>query len=413
MTKRKTATNSDLVSIPGATDISINETGDEMDDELSDPEIAAIEESNELDSLLGELTGGSLLDAHVNVYRHMQDSISMEYCYRCSVKEFSQDKLREKYGGGKYQIRVYSRKVAGGPKRMMAKPDIFLAAPIVAEVPANASGNMQDVITRMEYNHKIAMLQLHNEILQKQGGGSGGNSILEVIGVLAQVKDLFGGGQKSSVSELAESIRAVKELSGEFNNGEGGGKPTDMQTVLEAGKLFMPLIADAMKNKPQQSTPPVQLPARIQKPSLSPAEVFNNPTPPVKSISADEQAALNYARTQEFDFETEAGMKFFLTLLLLKAKRNVDPVLQADYIAANCTDQQLQQLDDFLALPNWLEVLSQVNPEVAEYAEWFTAMRDAYMADSDSAPIAQSAGDVAHKGPEQSAQAAIDNPPAP
>lgn len=76
----------------------------------------------------------------------------------------------------------------------------------------------------------------------------------------------------------------------------------------------------------------------------------------------------------------ESVLKKHIMQLMLCAKADTDPISVIDMMTALLTEEQHLELQAFLNNETWLTQLTLIYPDVANYSDWFTLLREEYLA---------------------------------
>lgn len=297
-----------------------------------------------------------------------------EWCDDYPVPDFESGgfrMIRETWGPGDYEIRLYGVN-ARGMYGVLAKPRVTVApSPNAVKVAPAAPAVSPELLAMMrqmqEQNAAIvsALSQRPDPMANMQ----------TTFAILAQAKDLFGGGsQKSSIGEIVAAMRELRAVNEEINPAPPG-DPDNPMSLLPG---VFDLVKSAMENRAQvaATAPPV---------TLSPAFV-----PPV-SLPATIAAAPVALPASEQPSNVDPNAMNVLTLMTLRAQFNelcalADRNADASEGAAMLYEKLPDDMIPLLRAPNWFEMLQQFVPEAATDARraWLTAARDIALRDFDA-----------------------------
>lgn len=211
----------------------------------------------------------------------------------------------------------------------------------------------------------------------------------EMISMVAALTTAMNGrpvaapGPAASVTEQLQGFREMmkfaRDMGGEFGGGDDDepGALGVLKSLTPWAGVFEKLLT-GMQNRPALPAPPMQRPPmrrRIMPPnpnlagaSAQPSVVTAQPAPPVNPKTPEDAAML--LKIVEFSNE----------LITLK-NNGADPAVIGKQIPDALTPEIESRVLDLLERPDWFKTLSGFNPLVREHEEFFTKVRDAFMAE--------------------------------
>ena len=267
-------------------------------------------------------------DTGVKIKVSKQGPKGPEYCF--STEELDEDYIQQYFGGGRYVLRIYVN-----DQFQRSVPLNIADRKMIPNGPAQAASADNQVLEMMREHNKTLLV-----ILQSA---------------------LSGGGNRSSVSELSEAIKALG-----FQNGAGTGSDKIVDAIFKGMELadraggkgdwktelfsvireVAPGAMEIMKNNNNQPRP---------SPALTPG------SPPVPVPVTDEHAQIRQV----------------LTYLKAQCMAGVDPGLIVEWTVSHAHDPQYQYFIGY-ALNTPLESIIQVDPEMGRepYKPWLESIID-------------------------------------
>lgn len=335
------------------------------------------QEESELDRVFAELGGESSLDAKVMVYRIRKDSPKDIFMFECLPPEFSLQTLAEKYGGGKFRVRVYVRR-ENGQRSLAANQIVEIEPPLVGAIPGSSTGTpANDTMTRL-----LEKLDRLTETRQLDANPAVNpmQQFKEIITMASLMREAFGGApavaQTSSPLEMLKMMRELKEVGADLFGGNGGGSvQSDFALLANTARDFLPVIREAIQQPPQPvalaQIPQVPQPARAPMPQTR-TPLQTNPATPKPS--------------QE-DQEMSLMISLYLKQLARKAAENADPAPQADALLDLIPESALPDFLAKLERDDWFTGLTQLQQTIAPHRAWFDRLRAEILAQfEDDAP---------------------------
>lgn len=304
--------------------------------------------------------------AEVNVYRMVNGA--REYCRKFRPDEFedgSFDMLREMFGPGEYELRLYStdpvtRKFSVRNLTRIKISDV--KATMRSELPSGLS----QVLTTIAQGQQQMLSAL---VEMKQAPAKDPmEEMSKMLAMMTAMREAMGlnqqpqGREKSSIGEIVSAIRELR----------GAAEELTPQADKEPDSLIgmLPKVLELVKSgqQAQQGADtglggmyPQAAPEPVLSPVTIPASMIPNP--------ANEE-------TDNVKITTAFKLRAYLKALVDMAKAN-DPVPKAaQFVYEKLPDDLL----DMMELPAWFEMLASVAPEVRDHKDYITQVRDAALA---------------------------------
>lgn len=347
-------------------------TGLHPDDQpLTDPQLPATVdpdyEETATDRVSAMLAQASGYDrAEVNVYRMVNGA--REYCRKFRPDEFedgSFDMLREMFGPGEYELRLYStdpvtRKFSVRNLTRIKISDV--KTPTRAELPSGLSQVLSTIAQGQE--RMLTALVEMKQAPQKDPM----EEMTRMLGMMTAMREAMGLNQtqareKSSIGEIVAAIRELR----------GAAEELTPQTEKEPDSLvgMLPKVLELVQTGQQaQQSAPQDLSGMI--PQGDPGAVLSPVTIPPSMIPTP----ANSTEDEPVKITTAFKLRAYLKALIDMAKAN-DPVPKAaQFVYEKLPDDLL----DMMELPAWFDMLASVAPEVRDHREYITKVRDAALA---------------------------------
>lgn len=305
--------------------------------------------------------------AEVNVYRMVNGA--REYCRKFRPDEFedgSFDMLREMFGPGEYELRLYATDPATRKFTVRNLTRIKISevkTPARAELPSGLSQVLSTIAQGQE--RMLTALVEMKQAPQKDPM----EEMSRMLTMMTAMREAMGLNQtqareKSSIGEIVSAIRELR----------GAAEELTPQTEKEPESLvgMLPKVLELVQagQQAQQSAPP-DLSGMM--PQGDPGAVLSPVTIPPSMIQTP---AANTTEDEPVKLTTAFKLRAYLKALIDMAKAN-DPVPKAaQFVYEKLPDDLL----DMMELPAWFEMLASVAPEVRDHREYITKVRDAAMA---------------------------------
>lgn len=342
------------------------------DQPLTDPQLPATVEpdyeetaTDRVSAMLAQASGYDR--AEVNVYRMVNGT--REYCRKFRPDEFedgSFDMLREMFGPGEYELRLYStdpvtRKFSVRNLTRIKISDV--KTPARAELPSGLSQVLSTIAQGQE--RMLTALVEMKQAPQKDPM----EEMSRMLTMMTAMREAMGLNQtqtreKSSIGEIVAAIRELR----------GAAEELTPQTEKEPDSLvgMLPKVLELVQAGQQaQQSAPQDLSGMI--PQTDPGAVLSPVTIPPSMIQTP---AANSTEDEPVKITTAFKLRAYLKALIDMAKAN-DPVPKAaQFVYEKLPDDLL----DMMELPAWFEMLASVAPEVRDHKDYITKVRDAAMA---------------------------------
>lgn len=310
--------------------------------------------------------------AEVNVYRMVNGA--REYCRKFRPDEFedgSFDMLREMFGPGEYELRLYStdpvtRKFSVRNLTRIKISDVKTAPR--AELPSGLSQVLSTIAQGQE--RMLTALVEMKQAPQKDPM----EEMTRMLGMMSAMREAMGLNQqpqtreKSSIGEIVSAIRELRGAAEELTP-QADKEPDSLVGMLP--KVLELVTAGQQAQQAQQTMQP-DLSGMI--PQADPGAVLSPVTIPA-SMAQPLQSTQSTEGDEPVRITTAFKLRAYLKALIDMAKAN-DPVEKAaQFVYEKLPDDLL----DMMELPAWFDMLASVAPEVRDHRDYITKVRDAAM----------------------------------
>lgn len=287
------------------------------------------------------------------------------YCDTFTSSEITRDLIKNSFGAGLYKVKGFRAngtylkqfrvKVATDPKETQPaaatsnnSPTNFLEMMQLMDERRTKARN--ELLTIMAPVIAAAIPALFNK-------GSSGNSVQDAVALAAGLKQLNGDGNNQT--QMMDLMFKAMEFAKDSASGKGSDSWVDI--AKDAVSNLSPLIANRFGGQPAAPAVSVAQPQiqQLAAPVVQTAQALQ----PKEGEPVGVMALLPWARQT-------------LAYLAEKAKANKDAGLYADWLLDNGPPGvDLAPFIQYLAAPNWWDVLQQFSPGVAPYEGWFGSLR--------------------------------------
>lgn len=302
--------------------------------------------------------------AEVNVYRMVNGA--REYCRKFRPDEFedgSFDMLREMFGPGEYELRLYStdpvtRKFSVRNLTRIKISDV--KTPARAELPSGLSQVLSTIAQGQE--RMLTALVEMKQAPQKDPM----EEMTRMLGMMTAMREAMGlnqqpqGREKSSIGEIVSAIRELR----------GAAEELTPQTEKEPESLMgmLPKVLELVKTG-QQAQQGADMGLGGMMPQPEQESVLSPVTLPPSMAQAQPE-------DEPVKISTAFKLRAYLKALIDMAKAK-DPVPKAaQFVYEKLPDDLL----DMMELPAWFDMLASVAPEVRDHREYITQVRNAALA---------------------------------
>ena len=305
--------------------------------------------------------------AEIKVYR--MNSGQMEYCQGFKPSEFEEgnfDMLRDRFGAGEYQIRLYAEHPVHKKMCVRNSVKIKIAENRMDVTTTGGLGSGMAQVLQTIAQGQQQMLEALVSIKQAPAKDPM-EEMTKMMGMMSMMREAMGmnqpqGREKSSIGEIVSAIRELRGAADEIAPQDK--EPDGLMSVLPK---MLELVSKGQQSQQeaQQAVhfPPVQLPPSFQAPA--------QPEP-------QEQPQAQPQTQEESDMKmfTAIKLKSYLKTLIDLAVKKTPVDTAAEFVYEKIPDE----LIEIMALDNWFDLLSFVAPDVKDHKEWLQQVRDTALA---------------------------------
>jgi len=321
-----------------------------------------------VDNLLLDFKG--MESAEVRIHRVLPNN-KYSYIETVHPSEFRFDDLRDKHGGGNFRLYVYGLD-EDGRKQLRAAPYFTVEKPKETITPQVMQQNTSD-IAQVVAQSMAGLGQLMTQGFENIGKLIIQNQQPQIDPMIMQqnmlqnmltMKQLIGGDQKpveqpGALEKALEMLQKGMELGKGLSEVKGEANTTDV--LLEVIRNFGPPLMAGMAQQ-QAARPPMQ-------------PTQQTPAPPIPPVPPLQPSASNQPVPESDDMNMiqKQRMKMGVQFMVDAAKQNLDHLTYANLVLDTLSDEEIDALF-FNPEVDPIKVLAEVNPEVAQYHEWFSGV---------------------------------------
>jgi hypothetical protein len=318
-----------------------DDTDTVIDGRFDDVSEIEMENDDELATILEQI-GSDRGDVvyTLNIYR-LPPTGKKIWLYECDATEPQKEKLRDEYGGGKFEFWLRKN------NRIFARPKVLIEAP--RNIKNNSNNNegarhennmhQADIISLIQAANKSVLEAVAKLVAPTQSVESPFDQMKSMVSLMNEMKSFTT--NESQETDPFKNIKEVLELKKLFG-GSGEGETNNADVLMAAIEHIGGPLSEMTKN-------------------AAPASLKSGQ----KNRPVKQQAPQPTPTKQDDEMN---GLKMGIKLMVSAAKRNDDPAPYVDIILERMEPEQVQV---FLTDENAMDLLITVNPEVANHPKWF------------------------------------------
>ena len=304
--------------------------------------------------------------AEIKVYR--MNAGQMEYCQGFKPTEFEDgnfDMLRDRFGAGEYQIRLYAEHPIHKKMGVRNSVKIKIAENRMDTTTGGLGSGMAQVLQTIAQGQQ-QMLEALVSIKQAPPKDSM-EEMSKMLTMMATMREAMGmnqpqGREKSSIGEIVSAIRELRGAADEIAPQDK--EPDGLMSVLPKMLELVSKGQESQQASQQMAQfPPVQLPPSFQ----APAQPEPQEQPQAQPVTQEES---------DMKMFTAIKLKSYLKTLIDLAVKKTPVTTAAEFVYEKIPDE----LIEIMALENWFDLLSFVAPDVKDHKEWLQQVRDTALA---------------------------------
>jgi hypothetical protein len=300
--------------------------------------------------------------SQLRVYRKRQGHL--DWCDTYTPEQFEEGDLpmlRDTWGPGDYELRLYGKHPVTGKYGIVAKTSVTIAQALKTAPDLRRDDGLAQVLATIAEGQR-AMLQALTERPQAKDPTE---EMTKMLGLMVTMRQAMGidAQPRSQITEIVSAIRELREASEEINPDK---EPPD--SLLGA----LPQVLDVVKAGMAQQQPQAQpMPLVELPPSMASA-----PTPQPEPVYQAVQQPQPNQEQEVFNPLVLIQLKAYLKTLLNMAQTKKAIEAGAKFVY----DKMPDEIVELMTLDNWFELLLEVAPECKSHKEWLTQVRDQALA---------------------------------
>jgi len=294
----------------------------------------------------------------LRVYRKRQGHL--DWCETYTPEQFEDGDLpmlRDSFGPGDYELRLYGRHPKTGKYGIVAKSSVTIAQALKTAPDLRRDDGLTQVLATIADGQR-QMLQALTERPQAKDPTE---EMSKMLGLMAMMRQAMGldSQPRSQITEIVSAIRELREASDEINP-----EKEAPESLLGALPKMLEVVQAGMA---QQQAQPQPMPLVELPPSM------NVPIPPQPQPQPQPQPETQpQGENEVFNPLVILQLKAYLRTLLKMAqdKKTVEAGAQFVY------DKLPDEIVELMGLDAWYDLLYEVAPGVEEHKAWLTQVRD-------------------------------------
>ena len=295
------------------------------------------------------------------------DKGSLVWCDTYTPEQFEAGDLpmlRDTYGPGDYELRLYGPHPVTGKHGVIAKTRVIIAAAVKGAPDPRRDDGLTQVLATIADGQR----QMLQALTERPAPKDPTEEMSKMLSLMAMMRQAMGidTQPRSQITEIVSAIRELREASHEINPDKEPesllGALPQMLDVVKAG------MAQQQAQTAQQPLPQIALPPSIANAPM-PQALTQAATQPKVNLTPNPQPE---GEQPVFNPLVILQLKAYLRSLL-KMAENKKPV---DIGAQFVYDKMPDEIVELMGLDNWLELLIEVSPDAEKYSAWLTEVRN-------------------------------------
>lgn len=338
--------------------------------EKTEDDLEADEQSEIGVRIKNAIAGSAKDDVRISVYRTNQDTRKLQFVDNLPphlLENGDLRYLRNTYGSGDYELRVVGR------RGILARIQAGIAdipKPIITQESGMSTALEKTLSAILESQQRLTDALMHRPDPSAE--------MAKTLGLMVSMREAMGLNQApiapapsanptTMLAELVGAIKTLREVSAEVN------PPPASDDPLALLPQILSVAQTAMLSKQSQPQPQLQPQSQHQQ---------NDLTYPTINVPQSAQEIVAPLSQENITQSTETGdMTNPMAMMIVKgyilklcsmanAKESIEK--GAQYVYEKIPDDMLEMLE----LPNWFEMLSEIDPKVLNCKDWFIAVRN-------------------------------------
>jgi hypothetical protein len=305
--------------------------------------------------------------SQLRVYRKRQGHL--DWCDTYTPEQFEEGDLpmlRDTWGPGDYELRLYGKHPVTGKYGIVAKTSVTIAQALKTAPDLRRDDNgLQQVLATIAEGQR-AMLQALTERPQQKDPTE---EMTKMLGLMVTMRQAMGidAQPRSQITEIVSAIRELREASDEINP-----EKESNDSLLGALPKVLEMVQTGMSQQQPQAQPMpfVELPPSIASAPIPQPQPQPQPQPiqqPNPQPNED-QAVFNPLVI----LQLKAYLKTLINMA--QSKKSVEAGAKFVY------DKMPDEIVELMTLDNWFDLLLEVAPECKPHQDWLTQVRDQALA---------------------------------
>ena len=292
----------------------------------------------------------------LRVYRKRQGHL--DWCETYTPEQFEEGDLpmlRDTFGPGDYELRLYGRHPKTNKYGVVARTNVTIAQALrTAPDPRRDDGLTQVLATIAD-----GQRQMLQALTERPAPKDPTEEMSKMLGLMAMMRQAMGldSQPRSQITEIVSAIRELREASDEINP-----EKEAPESLLGALPKVLEVVQAGMA---QQQAQPQPMPLVELPPSM------NVPIPPQPQPQPHPENQPQ-GENEVFNPLVILQLKAYLRTLLKMAQENKSIDVGAQFVY----DKMPDEIVELMGLDSWLELLIEVAPESKKHEAWLTQVRD-------------------------------------
>ena len=290
----------------------------------------------------------------LRVYRKRQGHL--DWCETYTPEQFEEGDLpmlRDSFGPGDYELRLYGRHPKTGKYGIVAKSSVTIATALRTAPDTRRDDGLTQVLATIADGQR----QMLQALTERPAPKDPTEEMSKMLGLMAMMRQAMGldSQPRSQITEIVSAIRELREASDEINP-----EKEAPESLLGALPKMLEVVQAGMSQQQAQAQPMplVELPPSIASAPIPQPQPQPNPQP------NEEQAVFNPLVILQ--------LKAYLKTLINMAQSKKPIETGAQFVYEKMPDE----IVELMALDNWFDLLGEVAPESKAHKEWLTQVRD-------------------------------------
>lgn len=298
--------------------------------------------------------------SQLRVYRKRQGHL--DWCDTYTPEQFEEGDLpmlRDTWGPGDYELRLYGKHPVTGKYGIVAKTSVTIAQALKTAPDLRRDDNgLQQVLATIAEGQRAMLQALTERPAQKDPA----EEMTKMLGLMVTMRQAMGidAQPRSQITEIVSAIRELREASDEINPDKE--TPDSLLGALP-GVLEVVKAGMAQQQAQAQPMPLVELPPSIASAPTPQPQPMQQPEPNPQP-DQEQQAVFNPLVILQ--------LKAYLRTLIKMAEDNKPIDAGAQFVYDKLPDEIVELMN----LDNWFDLLYEVAPGVEQHKAWLTKVRD-------------------------------------